>query len=71
MVAQHPEDAGAKVSEISMRLAQANPAVVGRYLARLRREDNQHVDRLVSLYGFNGGASADHESSHVDAPKEA
>jgi integrase len=65
------EDAGAKVSEISMRLAQDNPAVVGRYLARLRREDNQHVDRLVSLYGFNGGASADHESSHVDAPKEA
>jgi integrase len=48
------EDAGAKVSEISMRLAQDNPAVVGRYLARLRREDNQYADSLVSLYGFKG-----------------
>jgi integrase len=56
------EDAGAKVSEISMRLAQDNPAVVGRYLARLRREDNQHVDRLVSLYGFNGGGGVARES---------
>ena len=48
------EDAGAKVSEISMRLAQDTPAVVGRYLARLRREDNQYADRLVCLYGFKG-----------------
>ena len=54
------EDAGAKVSEISMRLAQDNPAVVGRYLARLRREDNQDADSLVNLYGFKstgGGES--------------
>ena len=65
------EDAGAKVSEISMRLAQDNPAVVGRYLARLRREDNQHVDRLVSLYGFTGSSLTPHESSPVDAPQEA
>jgi integrase len=48
------EDAGAKTSEIAMRLVQDNPAVVGRYLARLRREDNPQVDTVLSLYGFNG-----------------
>ena len=56
------EDAGAKVSEISMRLAQENPAVVGRYLARLRREDNRYADSLVKLYGFNGSGGTAHES---------
>jgi hypothetical protein len=56
------EDAGAKVSEIAMRLAQENPAVVGCYLARLRREDNQFADSLVKLYGFNGGGGTPHES---------
>ena len=53
------EDAGAKVSEISMRLAQDNPAVVGRYLARLRREDNQYADSLVSLYGFKANGQSE------------
>src|SRR5262249_37078684 len=53
------EDAGAKVSEISMRLAQDNPAVVGRYLARMRREDNQYADSLVSLYGFKSNGQGE------------
>jgi integrase len=55
------EDAGAKTSEIAMRLAQDNPAIVGRYLARLRREDNPHATRVLQLYGLPvphpGGAS--------------
>lgn len=53
------EDAGAKTSEIAMRLVQDNPAIVGRYLARLRREDNQHEEGLVSLYGFTGNGTGE------------
>jgi integrase len=53
------EDAGAKASTIAMRLVQDNPAIVGRYLARLRREDNQHEEGLVSLHGFTGNRTGE------------
>lgn len=50
------EDAGAKTSDIAMRLAQDNPVSVARYLARLRREENQFADSLATLFGLNGEA---------------
>jgi integrase len=50
------EDAGAKPSDITMRLAQDNPVSVARYLARLRREENQFADSLATLFGLSGGA---------------
>lgn len=50
--ARSMEDSGAKVSEITMRLAQSNPAVVGRYLARLRQEANPHAEQLADMFGI-------------------
>ncbi len=50
------EDAGAKPSDITMRLAQDNPVSVARYLARLRREENQFADSLATLFGLSGEA---------------
>lgn len=46
------EDEGATNSEIAERLAQDNPAIVGRYLARMHRSHNKHQGKVAARFGL-------------------
>ncbi len=46
------EDAGAKVSDIQARLGHESLATTGRYLAALKRADNEHADTLAARFGL-------------------
>jgi integrase len=47
------EDTGAKVSDIQARLGHESLATTGRYLAALKQSENQHADKLASLFGLS------------------
>jgi site-specific recombinase XerD len=46
------EDDGAKVSDIQARLGHESLATTGRYLAALRRAENEHADSLAAKLGL-------------------
>ena len=47
------EDSGAKVSDIQARLGHESLATTGRYLATLKRAENEHADNLAKLFGID------------------
>lgn len=46
------EDAGAKVSDIQARLGHESLTTTGRYLAALKRADNEYADTLANRFGL-------------------
>lgn len=47
------EDSGAKVSDIQARLGHSSLATTGRYLAALKRAENDQADAIAALFGLD------------------